>query len=153
VIFKPAAAGARAARLVFTSNTVANLNTVLLNGTGILPKAILAITSPAGGSSSKAGTSINLAASVTSASGPVPTGKVQFEVDGVSFGSPVTISSGTVSTSVTGLTTAGHTLGAIYLGDANYAQTGPVNVSVTVTAVKAAPGPVIGVMSLQAGPK
>ncbi len=136
VIFKPAATGLRSASLVFLDNTVTNSNTVLLTGTGVLPSATMAITSPAAGSSFTSGTAVKFAVSVTS-TGTAPTGTVAFLVDGKAYGSAVTLVSGAASTSVTGLTTASHTLSATYSGDANYAPGGPVSETITVTAAAA----------------
>jgi len=92
----------------------------------------LKITAPTNGASFVSGSTITFSASVTH-SGTQPTGKVQFKVDGANLGSPVTLSSGTASTTVTGLTTTSHTLSVTYAGDANYNATGPVSVSITIT--------------------
>ena len=136
VIFTPAAVGARAATLTLLDNTVNGADSVTLSGTAVLPAPIFKITAPANGSSFKSGTAVTFSVSVTSSSGPKPTGTVQFKVDGANYGSAVTLSStGTASTSVTGLTTTTHTLSATYSGDANYAAAGPVSVTITITAV------------------
>jgi hypothetical protein len=134
ILFKPASGGSRAASLVLLDNTVTNSNTVQLTGTGTLPAPTFKITSPASGASFTSGTAVTFSVSVTSSSSPSPTGTVQFKVDGSSHGSPVTLSSGTASTSVTGLTIASHTLSATYSGDANYAAAGPISVSISVKA-------------------
>jgi hypothetical protein len=135
VIFTPAAVGARKALLTLLDNTITGADSVTLTGTGVLPTPTLKITAPANGATVTSGTAVTLSTSVTSTSGAQPTGKVQFKVDGANYGSTVTLSgTGTASTSVTGLTTTTHTLGATYAGDANYAAAGPVNVSITVKA-------------------
>jgi hypothetical protein len=135
VIFTPAAAGARSATLTLLDNTINGADSVTLTGTGVLPTPTLKITSPANGASFTSGTAITFSASVTSSSGPQPTGTVQFKVDGANYGSAVTLSStGTASTSVTGLTTTTHTLSVTYSGDANYGVAGPVSVTITVKA-------------------
>jgi len=135
LIFTPAAVGARKATLTLLNNTVSGTNTVSLSGTGTLPTPTLAITAPANGATFTSGTAVTFSASVTSTSGAQPTGTVQFKVDGANYGSPVTLSStGTASTSVTGLTTTTHTLSVTYSGDTNYAAAGPVTVSITVKA-------------------
>jgi hypothetical protein len=135
VIFTPAAVGARAATLTLLDNTINGADSVSLSGTGVLPAPSFKITSPANGASFTSGTAVTFSVSVTSSSGPQPTGTVQFKVDGANYGSPVTVSStGTASTSVTGLTTTTHTLSATYSGDTNYAAAGPVSVSITVKA-------------------
>jgi hypothetical protein len=134
IIFTPAAVGARLATLTLLDNTVDGADTVTLSGTGVLPAPIFTITSPANGSSFKSGTAVTFSVSVTSSSGAQPTGTVQFKVDGANYGSPVTLSStGTASTSVTGLTTTSHTLSVTYSGNANYAAAGPISVSITIT--------------------
>lgn len=136
IIFTPSAVGARQATLTLLDNTINGANSVTVSGTGVLPSPIFKITSPANGSSFKSGTAVTFSVSVTSSSGPQPTGTVQFKVDGANYGSPVTLSStGTASTSVTGLTTTTHTLSATYSGNANYAAAGPISVSITVMAM------------------
>ena len=68
---------------------------------------------------------IPLGVAVTgSISGTTPTGTVQFYVDGVAVsGSVATLSSGsaTYSLSTSSLSSGGHTISAVYSGDANYA--------------------------------
>jgi hypothetical protein len=135
VIFTPSVIGARTATLTLLDNTVSGADTVMLSGTGVLGTSTFAITSPANGASFTSGTAVTFSVSVTSASGPQPTGTVQFKVDGVNHGSAVTLSgTGTASTSLTGLSVATHTLAATYNGDANYAVAGPISVSIKVTA-------------------
>jgi hypothetical protein len=137
IAFAPSAAGGRSATLRFASNTIAGTNDVNLLGTGTLPVPTMAITSPASGSTFHSGTAVTFTVSVTAS--PLPTGTVQFKVDGANFGSPVTLSStGTASVSVTGLTQTGHSLSATYSGSTVYAPAGPVSVSIVVAAVKAA---------------
>jgi large repetitive protein len=94
---------------------------------------------PANGASFTSGTAVTFSVSVTAASGGVqPTGTVQFKVDGANHGGVVTLSgTGTASTSVTGLTTASHTLSVTYSGDANYAAAAAISVSITVKAAAA----------------
>jgi hypothetical protein len=138
VIFTPSGPGPRSAELVFADNTVTNSNSVLLNGTSTLAAATLTITSPTSGQSFSVGSPIALTARVEGGTAGFPTGTIQFQMDGANFGSPVSILSGAAFTTVTGLlTSAGHTLSAIYSGDANYAPAGPVSVSFIVTAVTA----------------
>jgi hypothetical protein len=133
ILFKPSTTGTRTARLAFLDNTVAGANFVDLSGTGTLPAATFAITSPANGASFVSGTAVTFSVSVTSASGPTPTGTVKFSVGGVAYGNPVTLSGGVASVSVTGLTVGAHTLSATYSGDANYGSSGPLTRSITVT--------------------
>jgi len=57
--------------------------------------------------------------------GPVPTGTVQFVVDGAKFGDPVALVSGAATSASTVLLGAGsHVVTANYLGDSNYATAG-----------------------------
>jgi hypothetical protein len=134
IVFKPAATGARTASVVLHDNSISGTNTILLNGTGSAT-VVVQITSPANGSTFASGTAVKVSASVTSASGPKPTGTVQFLVDNVNHGSPIALSSaGTASISLTGLTVATHKLSAKYSGDANHSAAGPTSVSATVSA-------------------
>jgi hypothetical protein len=133
--FAPTGVGFRSAVFRLLSNTVSGTNDTTLVGNGTLPIPTFTITSPTSGASFHSGTAVTFSVSVT-ATGTQPTGTVQFKVDGANFGGPVTLSSGTASTSVTGLTQTNHTLSATYSGDSNYAAAGPVSVSIVVTAVK-----------------
>jgi hypothetical protein len=133
IIFKPAAAGARAASFTLLDNTITDSNTVLLTGTGTLPAPTFAITAPAAGASFTSGTAIKFSVSVTASASPGPTGTVTFSVDGTKFGSAVTVASGAASISLTGLSVEKHTISATYSGDANYA-TATASESITVTA-------------------
>jgi hypothetical protein len=148
IIFKPTSSGARSAVLRLLDNTVNGADSITLSGTGTLPSATFTITSPTSGQSFKSGTAVTFSVSVTSTSGPAPTGTVQFKIDGANYGSPVTIASGKASTSVTGLTIASHTLSATYSGDVNYAPGGPVSVTIGVTAVIVKPIVVIKPMKI-----
>jgi hypothetical protein len=135
VIFTPGAVGARTATLTLLDNTVDGADSVTLTGTGILSTATFTITAPSKGASVLSGTAVPFSVSVTSSSGVQPTGTVQFKVDGTNHGSGVTLStSGTASTSVTGLTTGSHTLSATYSGNTNYAAASLISVSITVKA-------------------
>lgn len=54
---------------------------------------------------------------------PMPTGTVQFEVDGVDLGTPVTLADGTASSSIDSALAAGvHEVTAVYSGDVTYAD-------------------------------
>ncbi len=93
--------------------------TVSLQGTSIGTGAeVVAVKStlPA----STYGQSVSFSVSV-SATGPTPTGTIQFVVDGTNFGTAVTLSGGSAtSTSMTTLGAGSHTVVAKYSGDANY---------------------------------
>ena len=65
--------------------------------------------------------------------GPTPTGTVQFQVDGSSFGSPVTMVNGSAAIDLgTGLQVGTHTITAFYSGDHNYASNSQYSIQ-TVT--------------------
>ena len=132
VIFTPAAGGARSANLNLLNNTVTSMNTIVLAGSGVLPTPTLTINSPTAGSSVAAGTAITF--KVTLSGTPTPTGKVTMTLDNATIsGSPVTLSSGTASLSVTTSVTGSHTLKAVYSGDTNW-NTATASVAYTVTA-------------------
>jgi sugar lactone lactonase YvrE len=148
IIFTPSGTGVRQTTLKLNDNTVNGADLMTLVGTGTLPVPTLKITSPTNGQSFTSGTAVTFAASVTYTSSPQPAGTVQFKVDGANYGSPVTLSStGTASTTVSGLTQTTHTLSVTYSGNASYAPAGPASVSITVTAVIAKP-PIIVVKPL-----
>jgi hypothetical protein len=138
VIFTPSAGGTLVANLTLLDNTVNNSNTVNLSGTGTLPSPTLKITSPAAGASFTSGTSVKFSVTVTSSTAPAPTETVKFSVDGVEDGSPVTLSAGAASVTLTGLSTKAHSLTAAYSGDTNYAAVS-ASENITITAVKKTP--------------
>jgi hypothetical protein len=142
----PAATGLRTAYFNLLDNSVTGVNVVDLHVTGKLLAATFKISSPSNGASYTSGTAVPFNVSVTSASGPAPTGTVQFKVDAVNHGSPVTLVSGAASTSLTGLSTTTHALSATYSGDSNYAAGGPISVSITVTG--SVPPPAVRLMPL-----
>ncbi len=120
VIFKPSGGGSRTASILLEDNTIAGTNTIALVGTGTLPPATIAITAPKSGSTVTHGTTVTFTVSVTSTSSTKPTGNVTFKVNNSPIGSPVTISSGTASTTFSESTAATYTLSATYNGDSNY---------------------------------
>jgi hypothetical protein len=134
ILFQPTAAGTRTANLTFLDNTATRVNTVQLSGTGTLPAPAFSITSPASSTTVAAGTTVKFSVSVTSASGPAPTGTVTFKKNGAAIGSPVTLASGAASVNLTGLTAGTIALSASYSGDSNYAAAGPLTRNLTVTA-------------------
>ena len=139
VFFKPAASGGRTANLMLLNNTVTGSNKVQLIGTGTLPSPTFTITSPATSTSVTAGTAVTFSVSVTSTTSPAPTGKVTMLLDGAALsGSPATLNaSGVASLSVVTSVTGSHTLSATYGGDANYAATGAITRTYTVTSAPA----------------
>ena len=64
---------------------------------------------------------VNLTAAVPS--GGVPSGKVQFMVDGGEYQAPVTLSDGGASLTTTTLTSGQHTVSMYYAGDENFLET------------------------------
>lgn len=68
-------------------------------------------------SPSASGQMVIFTASVASTGSGVPSGTVQFVVDGVNFGQPVPLSSASASISTAALSVGTHTLTAIYSGD------------------------------------
>ena len=67
------------------------------------------------------------------------TGTVQFAIDGVAFGAPVTLSGGTATSSATSsLAVAGYTVTAAYSGDSNF--TGSDNTTAPLTQIVTAAG-------------
>jgi hypothetical protein len=134
VIFTPKATGARTANLVLLDNAVTGTNTVVLNGTGILATPTLAITSPKLGQTYASGSTLTFTVTVTGVTGlPAPTGTVKFGVNGVVQGSPVAISGGSASITLSGLATGSNSLTASYSGDSNYAGAGPIGGSINIS--------------------
>ena len=75
------------------------------------------------GSTSTYGQDVTYTATVTSSGNPRPTGTVQFDVDGVPFGSPVSLDDGSATIDLlTGLQVGNHTITALYSGDQHYAS-------------------------------
>ena len=59
--------------------------------------------------------------------GGIPTGKVQFQIDGTNFGTPVNLTNGIVnSTPISTLSIGNHTVTVAYSGDSNYATSAGV---------------------------
>ena len=73
-----------------------------------------------GSSSSIYGQSVTFTATVTPASGSRPTGRVQFQIDGGNVGSPVTLSGGAATYSISTLAVGSHSVVAVYSGDGNF---------------------------------
>jgi hypothetical protein len=64
--------------------------------------------------------SFSATVAISSPGAGTPTGSVQFQIDGVNFGAPVTLNSGTAtSPSTSSLSPGQHTFTALYSGDAN----------------------------------
>ena len=72
----------------------------------------------------------------TSPGSGIPTGTVQFKVDGVNLGSPVPLNaSGQASLSISTIAVGPHLVAAIYSGDSNFAGSTSVSISQAVDAV------------------
>ncbi|MHB1958105.1 MAG: Ig-like domain repeat protein [Acidobacteriaceae bacterium] len=84
------------------------------------------------------GETITLTAKVSPSSGSsTPTGTVTFTVDGSDVGSPVALSSGTASTTISFSAAGSHTISATYSGDSNFNSS---NASTTVSVSASAGG-------------
>ena len=96
------------------------------------------------------GQPVTFTANVTAQSG-TPTGSVQFQIDNVNFGSPVTLTNGSAnSTAIATLSVGNHTVTAIYSGDTSFVtstgtlcggQTVKPVLKSTSTAVSSSPNP------------
>lgn len=105
--------------------------------THVVAPAASGTTVTASSNPSVAGQSATFSATVAAAApgAGTPTGTVQFVIDGVNSGSPVTLSSGkATSAAATALTTGSHTVSAIYSGDANFTTSTAANLTQSVTA-------------------
>jgi hypothetical protein len=97
------------------------------------------------------GQPVSFSAQVAATNGSgTPSGQVQFTVDGVDFGAPVTLVAGAATTPPsTSLSTGSHTVGASYGGDSGFlASSAPsltqvVGKAATTTALEAAPSPTV----------
>ncbi len=63
---------------------------------------------------------VTFTANVSAQDGDVPTGTVQFLIDGVNFGSPVTLTNGSAGITTAGLTAGPHTIQAVYGGNSDF---------------------------------
>lgn len=125
-IFTPSASGARSATFDFQSNAV-NAATIgaQLSGTGAnsAPTTLTLSVSPSGSISFGQTVVVTATVAPVSTSTSSPTGTVQFSVDGINYGPPVTLgTNGTATDSITGLTGGQHTIDATYSGDNTFAS-------------------------------
>ncbi len=98
-------------------SAVANL--VVANSTVSTTTALQSSEDP-----SKLGDSVTFTATVSPAQGSVtPTGTVQFSIDDVAFGSPVSLANGVAVLTTTSLTVGGHTVTAVYTSDSSLFNT------------------------------
>ena len=84
-------------------------------------------TPPAGGS-----VTVTATVGVTYPSSTLPTGTVNFTLDGVSQGVENVVSGKTATITITGLTVGSHSLQASYSGDANFSSSAAASVTLTV---------------------
>jgi hypothetical protein len=89
----------------------------------------------------------NSATVMLTAAAGTPTGTVQFSVDGVASGSPVTVSSAAASYTLPVLTAGQHTIAASYSGDNTFVSAAATGIAITVSQVTptvtwAAPAPI-----------
>jgi hypothetical protein len=63
---------------------------------------------------------VTFTANVSAPDGDVPTGTVQFLIDGANFGSPVTLTNGSASITTASLTPGSHSIQAVYGGDSDF---------------------------------
>lgn len=89
--------------------------------TFVISQTTTTITSSATMSAANFGQSVTLDVAVNASPGPsIPTGTVQFQIDGSDFGDPLTLdASGKASLTMSALSTGGHHVTVTYSGDAN----------------------------------
>jgi hypothetical protein len=102
-------------------NSLSGANYVNLKGTGSAA-AVFKITAPTANAQVPSGTTATFSVSVTSPSGPAPTGTVTFKTDGKQIGKPVAIAAGAASVKLPSLSAGTHTISATYNGDTRYAS-------------------------------
>jgi hypothetical protein len=94
------------------------------------------------------GKSVTFTATVTTIApgSGIPTGKVQFVIDGVNFGTPVTLNNGSAtSAATTALKSGSHSITAVYTGSANFAASTSPALTQSITA--SAPSAPTGVLA------
>ncbi len=130
--FAPTATGTRAEQILFQSNaaSAAQLG-ANLSGTGVnlAPTTLtLAQTSPAAGSTISFGQTVTVSATVAATTGTAtPGGTVQFFVNGVASGTPVTLAAGVASQNFTRLSPGVDVINASYSGAAAFASSSASN--------------------------
>jgi MYXO-CTERM domain-containing protein len=125
VTFSPTATGTRSESLTLSSNAVnASSITATLSGTGINQPGTtttLSLVSPTGQVSYGEPITVSaMVAPVTGATG-TPTGTLQFYLNGVAYGNPVSLSGDTASITISGLPATTNSISATYSGDSNFA--------------------------------
>ena len=116
VDFAPTIAGSNLGSVVLTDNSLnasGSSQTISLSGTAIAVNTTTIVSSSANPSTYLG--SVTFTANVAPVSGlSVPTGTVQFKIDGSNVGSPVSLSSGTATYATTTLTAGTHSIAAVY---------------------------------------
>jgi autotransporter-associated beta strand protein len=105
-----------------------------VDGTLLVTAAATSTLATSSSAATISGRSVTFTATVTPVSGAGPTGTVQFQIDGIGFGSPVAISGGTASYSTAAISVGTHSVAALYSGDGNFAGSISPAVSQTVVA-------------------
>jgi hypothetical protein len=92
-----------------------------LYSTPLAGRAATTIGLNASSGSAPYGTAATVTATVTSGGG-IPTGTVQFQVDGTDFGDPLPLVGGAAGTSTASLPAGSHQIRAVYNGDLNFME-------------------------------
>lgn len=127
--FTPSVAGQRDAYFNLLSNTVAGSNRVHLIGWGNV--ASFQIRSPGAFQYYPSGSSVTFTVTVTSTTGPEPTGTVNFDYGDGQTASP-TLSNGQATVTVPSIPDGTYVFTASYAGDGTWAPAGPSTVTYTV---------------------
>ena len=137
-ITEPAGSYTVAAQYTGDVNYAATLPAAETNATLTVNQAATATAVTPGTASVAFGQSATFTATVSSANGAPPDGSVQFLVNGLAYGSTVTLSGGTAQLAITE-PAGSYTVAAQYTGDVNYAATLPAaETSATLTVNQAA---------------
>jgi len=142
ISFSPAAAGSISGAVVLTDNNLGAANSTQSISLSASAYSVVATTTGLGSSSnpSSYGQSVTITATVTQASGTnVPTGTVQFSIDGNAAGSPVALNGGVATYNTGTLTTGGHSIGAVYTPTVGSAFTASSATALSQVVNKAAP--------------
>jgi trimeric autotransporter adhesin len=132
--FSPTVVGNFSETLAFTSNASNTASpSLLITGVGLnqaTTTTTLAQTSPSGAAAF--GQPVVITATIASKVAGTETGTVTFFVDGAQQPKPATVTNGTASITLTSLTGGGHTIGASYSGDNNFAPSSATTIAITL---------------------
>ena len=135
--FEPVQAGALTGSAVLTDtslNAAAATQTIHLIATGLAASTTTAVTSSLNPSVYQQ--SVTFTATIAPSTGTaVPTGTVQFSIDGTPVGSPVTLNNGTATYATSTLAVGSHTVSAVYTPDSTSFTTSNGFVSQTVNKI------------------